>query len=59
MKIIALLLFLNYIESIPNHNIIFDNHKNLIETIYAQFLTSLNIAHENAQRHRQLSCHVK
>lgn len=31
-------LFLNYIENIPNHNILFDNHKNLIEKIYdAQF----------------------
>lgn len=31
-------LFLNYVENIPNHNIIFDNHKNLIEKIYgAQF----------------------
>jgi len=31
-------LFLNYIENIPYHNIIFDNHKNLIEKIYdAQF----------------------
>ena len=27
-------LFLNYINSIPNHNIIFDNHKNLIKNIY-------------------------
>ncbi|MDY3352383.1 AAA family ATPase [Riemerella anatipestifer] len=27
-------LFLDYIEKIPIHNIIFDNHKNLIEKIY-------------------------
>lgn len=27
-------LFLNYIENIPYHNIIFDNHKYLIEKIY-------------------------